>query len=491
MLDIEELARKNILFDGRYKLLKALSTEGGTADVWLAVDMNTIDSAEFSEEGTPADDVGDEHSGMLVAIKIYRPKNALDIEGEQRFRDEYKIVHNCRHTNLLQPNNFSIFEGTPYLELPYCKNGSSELMIGQPMTASEIWKYIYDVASGLSYLHACNPPIVHQDVKPANVLIDDYNHYAITDFGISSKRGGHHGYYYDEEKSGTLAYMAPERFLEGYEPVAESDIWALGATLYEILTGKVPFGEEGGKNQLNGQALAKIASGKVPSDVQKLIASCLSVLPKDRPTARQIVDIARKHLERSSAVKKIATSSAAIVIAIIAVFVLWPKKTVAERSKEEIFKEALAQLNGTSETEVRAGLATMDSLSYVDYAPAMYELAFTYGWYSDTLSLQRKRLLGISCYTSGTSKYMPISNKYNYKATELFSRILELGDTVDPALKADAAYRMACYYFNTNNVYKKDLDKAEQLLSISQKYARQANDTLLLKAIDAFERARK
>ena len=128
---------------------------------------------------------------------------------------------------------------------------------------------------------------------------------------------------------------------------------------------------------------------------------------------------------------------------------------------------------------------------YVDYAPAMYELAFTYGWYSDTLSLQRKRLLGISCYTSGTSKYMPISNKYNYKATELFSRILELGDTVDPALKADAAYRMACYYFNTNNVYKKDLDKAEQLLSISQKYARQANDTLLLKAIDAFERARK
>ena len=196
-------------------------------------------------------------------------------------------------------------------------------------------------------------------------------------------------------------------------------------------------------------------------------------------------------MERSSAVKKIAISSAAIVIAIVAVFVLWPKKTVTERSKEEIFKEALAQLNGTSETEVRAGLATMDSLSYVDYAPAMYELAFTYGWYSDTLSLQRKRLLGISCYTSGTSKYMPISNKYNYKATELFSRILELGDTVDPALKADAAYRMACYYFNTNNVYKKDLDKAEQLLSISQKYARQANDTLLLKAIDAFERARK
>ena len=139
MVDVEQLAKDGKLFDGRYKLLKTLSTDGGTADVWLAIDVNTIDNPELL--GEESDNFSPDESGMMVAIKIYRPKNALDIEGEQRFRDEYKIVHNCRHTNLLQPTNFSICEDTPYLELPYCKNGSSEKLIGN---------------SYLMYLQACH-----------------------------------------------------------------------------------------------------------------------------------------------------------------------------------------------------------------------------------------------------------------------------------------------------------------------------------------------
>ena len=190
MVDVEQIAKEGKIFDGRYKLLKTLSTDGGTADVWLAIDINTIDNPDLI--GGNTENISPEESGMLVAIKIYRPKNALDIEGEQRFRDEYKIVHNCRHTNLLQPTNFSICNETPYLELPYCKNGSSELLIGKELKEKDIWKFVFDVSSGLSYLHACNPPIIHQDIKPANVLIDDYFNYAITDFGISSQRGGKH-----------------------------------------------------------------------------------------------------------------------------------------------------------------------------------------------------------------------------------------------------------------------------------------------------------
>ena len=172
MVDVEQLAKEGKIFDGRYKLLKTLSTDGGTADVWLAIDINTIDNPDLI--GGNTENISPEESGMLVAIKIYRPKNALDIEGEQRFRDEYKIVHNCRHTNLLQPTNFSICNETPYLERPYCKNGSSELLIGKELKENDIWKFVFDVSSGLSYLHACNPPIIHQDIKPANVLIDDY-----------------------------------------------------------------------------------------------------------------------------------------------------------------------------------------------------------------------------------------------------------------------------------------------------------------------------
>ena len=90
MVDVEQLAKDGKLFDGRYKLLKTLSTDGGTADVWLAIDINTIDNPDLL--GEEAENFSPEESGMMVAIKIYRPKNALDIEGEQRFRDEYTCL---------------------------------------------------------------------------------------------------------------------------------------------------------------------------------------------------------------------------------------------------------------------------------------------------------------------------------------------------------------------------------------------------------------
>jgi serine/threonine protein kinase len=283
MLDIETLSRTEQLFDGHYRLLRMLSTDGATADVWLALDVNTIDK-NASEM--------DESSGMMVAIKIYRPKNALDIEGEQRFREEYMIAHECRHTNLLPPEAFSIYKDMPYLVLPYCEAGSSEQFIGHPQTQDEIWKFVSDVASGLDRLHSNRPQIIHQDIKPANILIDNNGNFTITDFGISSKISGNHGSYYDELNSGTLAYMAPERFDKDPKPIPESDIWAFGATLCEILTGQVPFGEDGGLNQRNNKANLVSLSG-LPSSISSLIRACLQKDPRKRPTARQIMEAAQ------------------------------------------------------------------------------------------------------------------------------------------------------------------------------------------------------
>ena len=152
----EQFIKAGQHFDGHYQLLRPLSTDGGTADVWLAIDTNTIDSSDDLEGESTSKD-----SGMLVAIKIYRPKNALDIAGEQRFREEFKIVYECRHENLLQPTGFSVYNGIPYLVLPYCKNGSSEQLIGKQLSSDEIWKFILDVSSGLNRLHTNEHPIIH------------------------------------------------------------------------------------------------------------------------------------------------------------------------------------------------------------------------------------------------------------------------------------------------------------------------------------------
>ncbi|WP_287656445.1 serine/threonine-protein kinase [Bacteroides sp.] len=482
MVDVEQLAKDGKLFDGRYKLLKTLSTDGGTADVWLAIDINTIDNPDLL--GEEAENFSPEESGMMVAIKIYRPKNALDIEGEQRFRDEYKIVHNCRHTNLLQPTNFSICDDTPYLELPYCKNGSSEMLIGKAIEKKDLWKFIFDVSSGLSYLHACTPQIIHQDIKPANVLIDDYNNYAITDFGISSQRGGKHGFYFDEDNSGTMAYMAPERFSENYRPTAESDIWAFGATLYEILTGEVPFKEEGGKNQLEKNMKLKSMGSNIPKEIQKLINSCLSLNPQERPTANQIIKLSEKHLNTSNSIIKYA--SAVILFALITWGIysfLSPKPPVI--SMEESYNKALVMLNSNNPHDVKQAVNIMDSLSIKNYAPAMYELARTYGWYSDSLLLKRKEILGIDYYDDKEHYGLPKLDKYNDKARDLYSKILELNDSTTAIIKANAAYRMATYSANeTTGIYGQNFKKAKEYLLDAKKYAMEAKDDSLLMSIN-------
>lgn len=295
MLDLEQLAESEELFDGHYRLLYPLNTDGATADIWLAVDTNTVDYAMSDNN----DDV-DEEQGLKIAIKVYRPQNALDIEGIQRFRNEFKVVFNCQHSNLLHPVHFAIFKETPYFVLPYCKNGSTELLTGQVQKDDDIWKFIYDVASGLNYLHTNNPPIVHQDIKPANILIDDNRNYTITDFGISISRKRRA--YDAEENSGTLAYMAPERFSDGAMPMPESDIWALGATLYELITGSVPFGERGGSVQTDEKPKLNFQKNTCSKKLQRLICACLSRTPQNRPTARELIEYAtnKKFPERKN-----------------------------------------------------------------------------------------------------------------------------------------------------------------------------------------------
>lgn len=485
MINIEEFSKTNELFDGHYKLIRPLSTDGGTADVWLAIDTNTIDShleSDEEETGTSSDD----NSGMLVAIKIYRPKNALDVEGEQRFRDEYKIVYECRHANLLQPTSFSIFEEIPYLVLPYCKYGSSEQLIGKKQTNEAIWKYILDVASGLNRLHTNEPQIIHQDIKPANVLIDNNKNFAITDFGISSKRGGVHGYYFDEENSGTLAYMAPERFQEGAEPIAQSDIWAFGATLCEILTGKVPFGEEGGSNQVD-KNMPMPSIPNVSTDIQRLIHACLSPEPGNRPSAAEIKDaaIAKQYPIKSK--KWLYIVGAALMAIVLAVIIVWfTKPSPIEEfvvSNDEIYQSALQRLNSEDIDTLNLGVRQMDSLCNKNYVPALYQMAFTYGWYNDSISLKRKELLGIEIFESGAEQYMPKLDRYNDKAIALFIRIVDLNDSTYSEINAQTTYRLACYYVMPNKIFKPNHEKGKIFLERSLEWATMANDTVLLAKI--------
>lgn len=252
--------KKNDLFHGRYLLLAPLG-EGASARVWKARDTKA--------------------NNLVVAIKIFSASAGMDTYGIQNFAREFTSVHDLNHTNLLKPLSYDICQGIPYLVLQYCENGSAKGMIGRADEADVI-KFLHDAAAGLEYLH--DHDIVHQDIKPDNILLDDNCNFLVTDFGISVASTGEADA--ASGSCGTQAYMGPERF-DGSPAVKASDIWSLGATAFELATGDAPFGDNGGLVQSSGETLPSLPDTYQP-EVKKIIQDCLAAQPWDRPFARDI-----------------------------------------------------------------------------------------------------------------------------------------------------------------------------------------------------------
>jgi len=250
--------RKDLLFDNRYLLTQRMGN-GATAEVWKALDTKV--------------------DNMTIALKIYNNQGkSMDTTGIADFKKELSLVYSLQHTNLLKPSAFDDCQGVPYLVMPYCENGSSSSMVGQ-MNNDDVLHFLHDVASGLEFLHDRN--IVHQDIKPDNILVDDNVDFLITDFGISTDLKNEK----DGPLGGTRAYMAPERF-EGVLS-SETDIWSLGATAVEMVTGNPPYGEQGGLGQVASNEDINLPSHLSP-ETTKLIKSMLHTKPLKRPSAYQI-----------------------------------------------------------------------------------------------------------------------------------------------------------------------------------------------------------
>ena len=275
----------NTKFD-RYQLVRLLG-RGGFSEVWLAKDPLTA---------------------LEVAIKVYAPGQGMDDDGLSVFGKEMANVYDMHHSNLLTPTHLDQWEGMPYLILPYCAKGSCFKYIAK-LSEDQVWCLLYDVASGLAYLH--EREIIHQDIKPDNILIDANDKYVITDFGISTKaRSTLSKSVLNAFGAGSTAYMGPERFSRTPLPVKASDIWSLGATVYEIIEGVTPFGEIGGGMQKGGAEIPEMQRA-VSSELQSLVESMLAKETWNRPTAEKVMEYAKPHLNsiRNSVVNTSTSSS--------------------------------------------------------------------------------------------------------------------------------------------------------------------------------------
>lgn len=270
--------QQDLLFADRYLFIRRLG-RGGFSEVWLAKDTIT---------------------GIEIAIKIYAPGQSLDSDGLRIFSSELAKVYHLNHTSLLTPKHVDSWKDMPYLIMDYCSEGSLTKKVGD-LSEEQIWHVISDVASGLDYLHRND--IIHQDIKPDNILIHQNGTYVITDFGISMRARStlrkSMSNVDDSVSSGTMAYMGPERFSAQPAPVKASDIWALGSMIYELIMGDVPFNPLGGGMQKGGADIPEITAD-VSNELKEIITNMLALNTWERPTADMVYQRAQAHLNHNS-----------------------------------------------------------------------------------------------------------------------------------------------------------------------------------------------
>ena len=271
----------NDLFALNYRLVKRLGS-GGFSEVWLA---------------------RNEEAGIQQVLKIY---TGVGREGVEIFRSEFARVYNLNHPRILKTTRFSVYNELPYLVMPYYHKGSVLKLINT-FTERELAIVIKDVGGALAYIHSPDYEMVHKDIKPDNIIIDNDNHYLLSDFGISTQLRKELRSFADEKKelasSGAgitpMAYRAPEYFdalNSGLDPIIASDIWAFGATLYEMATGIQPFGHMGGSVQHGNQPIPPDLPSKFSEGFNEVIKSCMAKEPWDRPSAKELKRMATHFL---------------------------------------------------------------------------------------------------------------------------------------------------------------------------------------------------
>lgn len=219
------------------------------------------------------------------ALKILAPKLAeKDRDYVQRFENEGRAAAALIHPNIITTHAIGTCGDLHFLEMEFVRGRSLQQRIAQgPLTPLQAMSIAAQVAAGLSAAH--HDGILHRDLKPDNILMTHDGIPKITDFGLAKRLAA--GEAADHTLAGTPHYMAPELFL-GHRPSPASDVYALGVTLYLMLTGQYPFT----RPKLTDLIYAvtndplphlRIAHPHIPLEVAECAFAMLSRSPDNRP----------------------------------------------------------------------------------------------------------------------------------------------------------------------------------------------------------------
>jgi eukaryotic-like serine/threonine-protein kinase len=258
------------LIDGRYKVVSRLGA-GGMADVFLAEDQQL---------------------GRKVALKLLHRRFAEDPGFVERFRREAQAAASLQHPNVVSVYDRGAYDGTYYIAMEYLPGRSLKQLIRQdaPLDPVRAIDIAIQILKAARFAHRRG--VIHRDLKPHNVIVDDSDHAKVTDFGIA--RAGASDMTETGSIMGTAQYLSPEQ-AQGHAVSAASDLYSVGVVLYEMLTGSVPFDAEAAvtialKHVSEAPPAPHALNPSIPPELEQVVLWALNKSPADRPdTADQFI----------------------------------------------------------------------------------------------------------------------------------------------------------------------------------------------------------
>lgn len=175
---------------------------------------------------------------LPVAVKMIKHNIAIDHEMSRKFENEAELIAGLNHENIVRVYDIEHMYRTIFIVMEYLDGVTLKHILENclPMHLPEMLRVLVQMCSGLDYAHSKG--VVHQDVKPGNVFVQDGERVKIVDFGLAVPIGG-----CSDDLPGTVFYMAPEQ-IEGDPVDVRTDIYSLGITAYEMATGHRPFPDD-------------------------------------------------------------------------------------------------------------------------------------------------------------------------------------------------------------------------------------------------------
>ena len=242
----------------------------------------------------------------VVALKMILAGRLAGADDLVRFRTEAEAAAKLQHPHIVAVHDVGEVDGQHYFSMEFIDGPTLAQRVAKgPLPSRAAARYVCQIARAIQYAHCQG--VLHRDLKPSNILIDSQDEPHVTDFGLAKRLGGDHGQTRTGAILGTPSYMAPEQ-ADGRIKVqgAWTDVYGLGAVLYELLTGRPPFKAETPVETLM-QVLEtepvppRLLNRKIDHDLETICLKCLEKNTTRRyATAEALADDLHRYLNGDS-----------------------------------------------------------------------------------------------------------------------------------------------------------------------------------------------